>query len=91
MGGLGTFLVALAGPLAKRVLAALGMGVVSFAAVSTALNYALDAAKNAWSGVGGEALAIMQIAGVNTVASIFAGALTARVSLMVLKRLQILA
>lgn len=91
MSAFGTFLGAIAGPLVKRALTALGMGVVSYAAVSTALTYALDAAKTAWSGIGGETLAIMQIAGVNTVASIYAGALTARVSLLVLKRLQILA
>lgn len=88
---MGAFLMALAGPLAKRILAALGFGVVSYAAVSTALQYAIDAAKQAYAGVTGDALALMQIAGVGTVASILAGALTARVSLLVLKRFQLLA
>lgn len=84
------FLMALVGPLAKKVLTALGIGLVSYAAVSTALNAALAAARAAWSGFGGDALAIVQLAGVGEAASILAGALTARVSLMVLKKFEVL-
>lgn len=89
MAGFGTFLAAVAGPVVKRAMSALGIGVVSYAAVSTALNTMLSAAKTAWAGLGGEALALIQIAGLNTAASIVAGALTASVALQVLKRFEV--
>lgn len=41
MNGLGTFLAAIAGPVVKRALQALGFGVVSYAAMKTALDAAL--------------------------------------------------
>lgn len=90
MGGLAAFFVGLAAPAVKRVLAALGIGLVSYAAVSTALNAALAAARAAWAGFGGDALSIVQLAGVGEAASILAGALTARVGLMVLKKFEVL-
>lgn len=91
MSGLGTFLAAIAGPVVKRALVALGFGVVSYAAMTAALNAALGAAKAAWAGLAGfpEALALVQIAGVNTAASIIAGALVARVAMQSLKRLEL--
>lgn len=91
MSGLGTFLAAIAGPVVKRALVALGIGVVSYAAMTAALNAALNAAKSAWAGLAGfpEALALVQIAGVNTAASIIAGALVARVAMQSLKRLEL--
>lgn len=91
MSGLGTFLAAIAGTLAKRVLTALGIGVASYAAMTAALNAALSAAKSAWAGLSGfpEALALIQMAGVTVAASIIAGALIARVALQSLKKLEI--
>lgn len=91
MNGFGTFLAAIAGSLAKRVLTAIGIGIVSYAAMSAALNAALAAAKNAWAGLAGfpEALALVQMAGVSTAASIIAGALVARVALQSLKKLEL--
>lgn len=91
MNGFGTFLAAIAGSLAKRVLTAIGIGIVSYAAMSAALNAALAAAKNAWAGLAGfpEALALLQMAGVSTAASIIAGALVARVALQSLKKLEL--
>lgn len=87
MTGLGTFLAAIAGGLAKRVLTALGIGIVSYAAMTAAL----AAAKNAWAGLVGfpEALALIQMAGVPTAASVIAGALMARVALQSLKKLEL--
>ncbi len=91
MTGLGTFLAAIAGGLAKRVLTALGIGIVSYAAMTAALTAALAAAKNAWAGLVGfpEALALIQMAGVPTAASVIAGALMARVALQSLKKLEL--
>jgi hypothetical protein len=90
MAGMGSFLVAITGPVVKRALASLGFGIISYAAVSAALTEALSAARQAWAGMAGEALALLQIAGVNTAASILAGALVARVALQATKKLAML-
>lgn len=90
LGGIGTFLVGLAGPIVRKALTALGFGLVSYAAIATALNAALDAAKSAWGGLGGDSLALIQMSGASTALSIIAGALVARVALMSLKKLEIL-
>jgi hypothetical protein len=89
-GGLGTFLVALAAPLARKVMFSLGLGVVSYGALTAALTAALSAAKQNLAGFTGDALSILQNTGVFTAMSIIAGALTARVGLMVLKRFEVL-
>ena len=86
---IGTWLVSLAGPAAKKILMSLGMGVVSYGAISVALNSALDAARNAWGGFSGDALSIVQLAGVGEGMSILAGAMIARVSVMALNKLEI--
>lgn len=91
MAGFGTFLASLAAPIVKRAMVALGFGLVSYAAMTLALNAALGAAKNAWAGLAGfpEALQLVQMAGVNTAASIIAGALVARVAMQSLKKFEI--
>jgi hypothetical protein len=89
MSAFGTFLVAITGPVVKKAMVALGFGVMSYAAVGAALNAVLSSAKSAWSGLGGDALQLIQLAGVNTAASILAGALVARVTLQVLKRFEL--
>jgi hypothetical protein len=89
-GGLGTFLVALAAPLARKVLFALGIGVASYAALTTALNAALGAAKASLAGFTGDALSILQMTGLFTAMSIIAGAMVARVGLLAIKKLEIL-
>lgn len=90
MNTLGAFLAAAVGPLAKRVLTALGFGVVSFAAVQAAIGGLLNQAQSAWGGLAGDTAAYLALGGYNTALSILGGALTARVALMVLKRLQVL-
>lgn len=90
MGALGTWVLALAGPFIKKALVSLGVGIVSYAAVSAALASALSAARGAWSGLAGDALAMISMAGIGTAASILAGALTARVALQVVKRFELL-
>jgi len=90
MSGLGTFLVALAGPVVRKALVSLGVGVVSYAAITAALNAALDAAKTSLNGFTGDASMIVAKSGVFVAMGIVAGALVARVSLMALKKLEIL-
>ena len=90
MAGFGTFLVSLAGPVVRKALTSIGFGIASYAAISTALTAALDAAKSSLAGFTGDALSIVQLTGIFTAFSIIAGALIARVSLMSLKKLEIL-
>jgi hypothetical protein len=90
LGALGTWLVSLAGPAIRKILLSIGIGVASYAAISTALNSALGAAKSAYSGITGDVLQLLSMAGTSVFLSIIAGALVARVSLMVVKKLEIL-
>lgn len=90
MAGLGTFLVGLAAPVVRRMAASLGVGVVSYAAISTALDTALNAAQNAWSGLPSQIAGLVGLSGIPEALSIIAGALVARASLIAIKRLGVL-
>ncbi len=91
MGAMGTWLVSLAAPAAMRILAALGIGMISYAAIATALSTALTAAQSAWSGLAGDSLALITMSGASTALSIVSAALVARVALLGLKKLAVLA
>lgn len=90
MTGIGTFLVGLAGPAIRKILISLGIGFASYAAIAAALTSAIGAAKSAFAGFGGDSLAILQLSGITEAMGIICGAMTARVSLMALKKLEIL-
>jgi hypothetical protein len=90
MGTLGAFLTAAVGPLAKRVLAALGFGIVSYIGADFAADQLLATARVAWTGAGGEAAAYVAMAGLNDALAIIAGAIVARVSLATMKRFALL-
>jgi len=87
MGGIGTWLVALAGPLARQVLLSLGFGIVSYVGFDVALNALLSTAKSSWGGMSATVADYVAMFGANTALSIIAGALIARVSLIPLKTL----
>lgn len=89
-GAIGTWLVSLAGPVIKKALATLGIGLVSYAALSMALNQAIGAAKAAWGGIGGDSLSLLQLAGVPDAISIIVGAVLARVAMMAVKKFEVL-
>lgn len=83
---LATWLASIVGPLAWRILAAIGVGVVVFQGVDSAVTGGLDYARNAWGQFGGPAADLVALSGINTALGIMAGGVIARVSLMVLKR-----
>jgi hypothetical protein len=89
MGGLGSFLAGIAATVTKRAMAGIGMGIVSYAAVSAVLNQVLSSAKAAWGGFSGDALALVQMAGGGEFMSIVAGGLIASVTLTTLKRFEV--
>lgn len=90
MSTLGGFLAAAAGPIAKRVLSSIGIGVVTYAGVDLAVNALLSQAKSAWAGTVGDVAAYVAMSGANQALSIIAGAIAARVAFMSLKRLALL-
>lgn len=88
--GWGTFLAGIAGPVAKKVLTALGIGVVTMVGVDTAIQSALNSAKAAFGGMTGVVADIVAISGFFSAVSIMAGGLVAAGSLMVVKKLSLI-
>jgi len=84
--GIGTWLVGLAGPIARQILISLGIGTVTFLGLNTAVTAALGAAKTALSGLPADAVQILALGGVFTALSVLAGGVTAGVSMIALKR-----
>lgn len=83
---MGAWLMTIAGPLARQVLIALGIGVVTFTGVSAALDGLLSAARSAWTGIGSDVAQWLAVAGANHAISVLAAAAVARLSLVALKR-----
>lgn len=84
------FLLSLAGPLAKRALASLGLGVITYVGVASAVDAALSAAAGAFAGAGAELTAILAIAGVFDSLSISIGGVVSGIAFMALKRFGVL-
>lgn len=87
MSTLSGVLTALAGPLAKKVLSALGIGFITYAGIDTAINAALGAAKSNFAGVATDIASILAIGGLFTAMSVIAGGITAGLTLMVLTKM----
>jgi len=88
--GLGTWLLSLSGPIARQVLVALGISVVSFVGFEAGVNMLLGQAKAAWAGMPADVAAYVALSGVNTGLSLIAGAMIGRLSLLPLKQLRLL-
>jgi len=86
MDSLYDWLMSVVAPVAKRVMASLGLGVVSFTGVSTTLDAALNAAKSAWGGVLSEVASLIAMSGFFDFMAITSGGLISGVAWMVLKR-----
>ena len=82
-----TWLMALAAPLARQVLVALGFGLVTYVGLDTAINGAMNAAKSSYGSLASFSAAIISMSGMNTAMSIIAGAIVARLSFVQLKKL----
>jgi Protein of unknown function (DUF2523) len=81
-----SWLAGIAWPLVSRVMVAMGIGTVTYAGVTVAVNSALSSAKGAFGGMAGEVSSLMAIAGLFESLSIIAGGVLAGVAFMVLKR-----
>lgn len=90
MSTLGAFLAAASGPIAKRVMSSLGIGVVSFTGVSLAVDGLLSAAVTHWQGMPGDLSAYMQYLGAGQALAIICGGITGRVAFVALRRFALL-
>jgi len=84
------FLTAAVGPLAAQVLIALGMGVISFAAIATTLGAILSSAQGYFTGLGSYAFAFASLAGFGEGLGIIAGAMVFKAAYLALPRLGIM-
>jgi len=75
------FLLSAVGPLAIRVLAALGFGAVSFAGVTTAFNALIQYAQTSWGSLPIAVLQIATLCGVPIALGLVFGAASARIGL----------
>ena len=79
-------MMALAGPMAKKVLASLGIGLITYVGVDAAVTAALNAAKSNFGGLTADIVQIAALFGVFTALSIVAGGLIAGVTMIALER-----
>jgi len=75
-------MMALAGPLAKKVLTSLGIGLLTYAGVDTAVTAGINAAKSNFAGIPADLISIIARFGFFTAFSIIAGGVVAGVSMM---------
>lgn len=90
MGSLGTWLVSLAAPAVRQILLSLGIGLVSYASLSSVVNTLLSNAKSYFNGLPSDLAALVGLMGGGEIMSILAGAMVARVSLASVKKLGLL-
>jgi hypothetical protein len=87
MKTLAELLVALGGPIARKVLISLGIGFITFQGVDTAVNTALSAARNNFAGVTGDVAQLIALSGINWAMGTIAGGITAGVTMMILSKM----
>lgn len=83
-------LTALAGPIAKKVLLSIGVGAVTYVGLQAAASTAISSAQSAFGGLAGPAAQILAMGGIFTAMSIIAGGIMAGVTMVAVKRLQLL-
>lgn len=89
--GFAGVLQSVAGPIAKRVLSSLGIGLVSYAAINAALEGVKGAVISSYGAISGDIAAILGLAGFGQAIGIVLGAMVARLSYVQLSKLQVLA
>ncbi|MDO8717565.1 MAG: DUF2523 domain-containing protein [Polaromonas sp.] len=73
-----SFLITLAGPLALRVLTAVGLGTVTFTGLTIAIQSLIDSAVTNWASLPGDVLGLAGVAGLPQSIGIICGAMVAR-------------
>lgn len=90
MGNFGAFLVALAGPVARRVLASLGLGVISYAGLSLVAVQVKDAVIANYGNLSGVVLDLMNLIGFGQAVGILLGAIIARAAFAAISRIGVM-
>lgn len=86
-----SLIMGLVSPMARRVLASLGIGLITYTGVDLAVGSLLNQAKAAWSGgLVGNGAQLVAMAGANTALGIIAGGIVGRVTMITLKRFGVL-
>ncbi|MDO9448878.1 MAG: DUF2523 domain-containing protein [Rugosibacter sp.] len=86
MANLAVWLMALVGPAAKKILVALGIGLVSYAGYSAIADQVRSAVIAQWGSIPASAVAILSIAGVGEALGIVLGAVATRSAIMAVER-----
>lgn len=89
--GFAGLLQSAAGPIVKKALSALGIGVVSYAALITAMEGVKNSLTSIYGSITGDIAGLLGLAGFGDAIGIILGAMMARVTYLQLSRLQILA
>lgn len=84
------FFLLLAAPLVKRILAALGVGIITYAGYTVFLDQVKAAIINNFTGMAGPAFEMAAMMGFQQAIGIILGALTARLTIQQVKRFGIL-
>ena len=87
MPSLGGFFEAAAGPIAKKVLASLGLGMFTYAGVDAAFGVARDAIIAQWAGLPADLAALAGLAGIGSAFGILLGGMAARIALLSLSHI----
>lgn len=88
--GFAALLVSLVEPILGRILAALGIGIISYTGFSIVLNQLESAIQNNLNGVGSDVAAILGLAGMGQALGIIFGGFTARIALQAISKLGVL-
>lgn len=86
MDGLSKWLYDLSWPIVSRVLAALGLGTLTYTGVDAALTGVLSSAKNAFQGMAAEITQLLAMCGFFEAMAISSGGIISGLAWMVLKR-----
>lgn len=83
---LAAWVLALVGPIVKKVFLALGVGVVTYASLNLLGTQITNAVLGAWGGVSGSILQIVSLAGLPDCIGITLGAINARIALIAVSK-----
>ena len=86
MDTIASWLASITWPIFSRVLAALGVGTVTYTGAQSALEMALSSAKTAFVGIGSEVLQIIAMSGFFDAMSITSGGIMSGLAWLVLKK-----
>lgn len=87
--GFAGWLASISWPIVSRVLAALGIGTVTYTGLDAAIQNGIDTARNALTGITPDVLAVLALSGFFEAMAITAGSLLGAVAWITLKRFAI--